>query len=247
MAYVQSRAATVPLSATPTLAFNSNVGANSTLAVACSVGIVSGTISPPTDTLLNIYTPVETLDDVSTDELVRLWVAPCPVGGANTVTLHLSATPTDGAWLITEYSGRDTTTPIGNHTQATQATPGTGANVISCGPITAVAGDDILLFMADVGGINANSLTAGTSPNTFTERVESAAGGSTLDQSFSDCLNVGAGSFTATGGQANNDRTISMVVGLKAAAGAGASGNVGESAGWAPNGLASLDTLTRFW
>jgi hypothetical protein len=247
MAYVQSRAATVPLSATPTLAFNSNVGANSTLAVACSVGITSGSVSPPTDALGNTYSLVETLDDTPSGELVRLWVAPCPTGGANTVSLHLSMTPGDGAWLIAEYSGRDTVNPVGNHTQALQATPGIGADVISCGPITAAAGDDILMFMVDLGGINANSLSPGTTPNTFTERIESAAGGSTLDCSFSDCLNVSSGSFTATGGINSNERTASMVVGLRVAAGVGASGNVGESAGWAPNGLASLDTRTRFW
>lgn len=222
MARVQSRAFGAPPSATPTGAFTSNVAAGSTLVVAGTFGAATS-LSAPTDTLLNTYALVESIDDTTSNEKAALWVAPSPSGGANTVTLHMGAAPGDGGWCIAEFSGRHATVPIGNHTQATQATPGTAADGVSCGPITAVAGDDIVLFAADVGAIRTNTFTAGTS---YIELVEGGAGGADIDVALFSRDNIGAGATTATATQANNDRTLSMVVALVAAGGGGGGGAV---------------------
>lgn len=217
MAFVQANGNSVNSSGNWVQAFGSNVGAGSTLT--CYICMDrSKTPSTPTDTLGNTYVSQDTADDVAQGEKGWCWVAKSPSGGANTVTVSVG-TAAEGCIAITEHSGRDTTTPVTGKTHNVQASPGTGTDGVTCGPVTAVAGDDIVLFVTNTQSFATNKFTAGTG---FTERSETGSGGSDqLDCMTSTKDNVSAGSTTATATTSLNESTVSIVVFLAAAGGGG--------------------------
>ena len=90
---------------------------------------------------------------------------------------------------------------------------------MTCGPATAVAGDDAVLYLADTGGISAGTFSVGSGGST--ERGEWGGTGVDIDIALHDKQNVPAGATTLTAQQANDERTVTILVLLKAAAGGG--------------------------
>ena len=208
-----------------TQAYSSNITAGNTCLAAVSFDDSGGTIpiSSVTDTLGNTYTLV---DEIARGEHIAIYVAPSPSGGANTVTVSFTGgSPGDGALAVAEFSGRDTSTPIGNHTTNDQVTPGNSTDGVTVGPITVVAGDDIVSWHVDYfSGIpGGTEYTAGTG---FTSAVQTGG----IDGLLQYKENVSAGSITATATAADaTNSTVSIVVALNASGGGG--GTVGRLVG----------------
>lgn len=218
MAYVQSNGAGNSTAQAPTLAFSSDVTAGGCLVVAtCDDFGPSSTA--PTDTQSNTYTRARAVVTDANFYNHNVWVAPNTTGGANTVTAHLQGTPSSGSWWIAEYSGRASSSVVSATATNEQATPGTGAAGVTCGPATAVAGDDAVLYLADTGGISAGTFSVGSGGST--ERGEWGGTGVDIDIALHDKQNVSAGATTLTAQQANDERTVTILVLLKAAAGGG--------------------------
>ena len=218
MAYVQSNGAGNSTAQNPTLAFGSNVAAGGCLVVA-TCDDFGPTSTAPTDTQGNTYTRARAVVTDANFYNHNVWVAPNTTGGANMVTAHLQGTPSSGSWWIAEYSGRASSSVVSATATNEQATPGTGAAGVTCGPATAVAGDDAVLYLADTGGISAGTFSVGSGGST--ERGEWGGTGVDIDIALHDKQNVSAGATTLTAQQANDERTVTILVLLKAAAGGG--------------------------
>lgn len=216
MAFVEAAGNSIPV-AGPKMeqAFPTNVNPNDTIVVFCCHDSTATDVSI-VDTLLNTYTPaLENFVYAPNVERLSLYVAQSASGGANTVTINTSVLPGDGTIIIARFSGRNTANPAGNHTNGQQATPGVGANGVICGPITALLGDDVAMFMVDVGAIRAGAFTNGTG---FTEKLEvGSGGGAQLDAMFQCAENVAAGAITGLATVAFNEAVLSAIVCLKAA------------------------------
>lgn len=190
-------------------AFPSNPGNNSTLTVVLTTNRIRS-INTPTDTLGNSYgSPIETVDDVAQGEKKRVWVAPCPVGGANTVTVTGGNPGDEGELVIIEHSGLDPTTPVRSHNQNIQAAPGTGADGVTSGSITPNAGDDVILSATNTQSF----ATACYSPSSgYTERFESGDGAEALDSALYTKDSVSGGSQTLSCTSALNESVITVAI-----------------------------------
>ena len=237
MAYVQSNGAGNSTAQNPTLAFGSNVTAGGCLVVAtCDDFGPSSTA--PTDSQSNTYTRARAVVTDANFYNHNVWVAPNTTGGANTVTAHLQGTPSSGSWWIAEYSGRATSSVVTATATNEQATPGTGAAGVTCGPATAVSGDDAVLYLADTGGISAGTFSVGSGGST--ERGEWGGSGVDIDIALHDKENVSAGSTTLTAQQANDERTVTILVLLASGGGAPVTYNATGSEGSSESGTPSV-------
>lgn len=196
-------------------AFASNVGNGSTLTVFLTTNRVR-TIGNPTDTLGNSFgTPIETVDDVAQGEKTYAWVAPCPTGGADTITITGGNVGDEGIMVIVEHSGKDASAPVRSHNQALQASPGTGANGVVSGSITPSANDDVLLYVCNTQSF----ATACYSPSTgYTERLETGDGAQALDSALYTKDSVSSGAQTLTCTSALNESVPSIAIAYKPAA-----------------------------
>lgn len=242
MAYVPGSAAgnSIPVGSTLAVTFPVNPSAGHT--IVAFIGRDNGvTVVSLVDTLLNNYVLQDPQNDVGHGEEGESYVAKCPVGGANTLTITFSGPPGDGTIIVALFSGRNTTTPVTDHNHNQQDTPGTATDGVLFGAITAAAGDDLACFVYDASAIRANNYTAGTG---FSEKLEVGSGsGSELDSMFSVKENVSAGAITATATSANNDAAITLIVALALGSGGGASAP-GDEAGYIPKQPAEPELAT---
>ena len=230
MAYLASSAVTArrQASATPTLSWGSLTVSVGDIILVLSCQDTSASDTAPTDNLSNTYSLVGSKFTDSFFDIHSLWTARVTTGGTlTTSTFHLPGTPSAGGFAGIVLTGRATTSWINTSTVAEQATP-TGADAVTCGAHTALAGDDMVYFTVDLGGTQ-GVFSAGTG---FTEQAETptTTPGTDFDIAINTRLNLSAGSVTPVGTNSNASRTVSLAVTVKAAAGGG--GGDGITLAW---------------
>lgn len=142
------------------LAFNSNTTAGSLLAVCVSLDDAVHTISSVTDTQGNTFVASDTLTG-SANSNMQLWHAVNTSGGADTVTVHLSAGAPGGWALMHEYAGAATSTPV----DVTWAASGNNATFDLGSQTTTASGDVVMSCISANGGTY-------TPSNAFTSREQ---------------------------------------------------------------------------
>ena len=110
MAYIQSRSVNSGSVNSATLAYNSNVAAESLLIQAVRVGGGTATVAM-TDNQSNSYTQ-DKLQASGTDHRTSVHSAPNAVAGATTVTATLTGGPATRRWAIHEYGSMATSAPV---------------------------------------------------------------------------------------------------------------------------------------
>lgn len=104
LAYKQSRLVVSASSATPNLAFTSNVAANDGL-LAYILWSGSATLTSVSDTLGNAYTTIFNLPGTGTVHIAAVYVPSGKASGANTITFHMSASVATPELVIVETNG----------------------------------------------------------------------------------------------------------------------------------------------
>jgi hypothetical protein len=162
-AHVQSTAIFRSGTTNPTLAYGSNLTAGN-LAV-CTIDTFQKTVTAAAWSVGSGSAPTLAASDVShNDGQLYIYYAPNVTAGAHTVQFTMA---NGDAWLaVHEYSGIDTSTPLGPNTSAggTSTTPDSGNTTTLAGQPAMAFG---LLFHDTVTG---NTVTAGSSPLTFNKR-----------------------------------------------------------------------------
>lgn len=184
--------------------------------VACSVQFAAGNstnnVSGVADSANGAYTLIDRQSSVVLGALIETttWYAKNITGASGAVTATAGTSNIDHARInCEEISGADTTAPLGVHTSQPLTNPGTGADAISSGAVTATAGDYV--FGATVDSNFADTYVVGTGftmsqngTGYATEHIANFAGGSK------------AATFTATFGTITYQTAVAM---FEAAAG----------------------------
>lgn len=141
-----------------------------------------------------------------------------PTVGATVFTANFSTTTAFyGIEVDEDTFGAGFTYSTDGHTGVFQSSPGAGANVVNSGSITpGTNGDLIKGFAVNSGG--SPTYSAGTSPNTFTQRNQIAGGGTDFSFFSEDFIQTTAASIAATMGTSGSAPTHSFVVAIKATA-----------------------------
>lgn len=213
MAYIQSNGNTASVGNVMSCAFLSNVTAGSVIGVSVFIGS-SPAFTSIVDSLGNTYTQQESRD---TDG-VKTWTAPSPSGGANTVTVtYSSGVQSWSAIVIAECGGRSGT--VTAHNNSRLVAPGTGADAIIGGAVTAASLDDILYFVHDTSNLRTAPIyTAGTG---YTKGFETGAGTGDITVLYRNGVSSGSQTPLATTSQ-GTDTYFTTTVAL-------AAGSAGES------------------
>src|SRR5258708_22631262 len=218
--FIQQAAGTTPGSASSlALSFPGNTAAGDLILVAFDFD-TSGTVSSVADSQGNVFTQVGTQLNSPGGAHSRVYYAKSIRGGADTVTVSLSA---NASWIevyLTEYSGVDQTNPI----DAQAGTRGNAGSVSSGNGTTTVAGHVIYGYCVGAWTCTVGSGFAARSP--FDSNL------------IADKLAGNAGTYAATG-TATNGWTMQMVALKPASSGVGgapvitsgttASGTVGSA------------------
>jgi hypothetical protein len=182
-------------------------------------GSFHATAWTPSDSNSNTWTevPTDSPQTTGSGDKAKCWVAKNITGGAgHTFTLAIT-TADNYQFTVTEYSGRDTTTPIRAHNGASSMASGTSHT----GPsVTASAGDDIFGCFSDDDGNQTFTATGsysipagGQNPN-----GNNYSAGMTIGQD-----NVSAGNYTPTYTSSGASSPGGIVLALAVASGGGAS------------------------
>jgi hypothetical protein len=201
------------------------------------------------DTALgNVFTRRATATDAGDTERMEIWT--CIVTAAGTPTLRVQYNPTPGTSVTLQidamfdaFTGSDAASAIrGTPAAQVQTNPGTGADAITSGSLGSGVSGDLVYGGSIISSIGTAVPTlgtgfslGGTTSGVVTKTEYKTSSGGTEAVTFRDATNGAAAIYITAG------------VIITPAAGSGPVTNAAESAGWAPNGLASLDTTTRFW
>lgn len=203
---------------TQTVAFSSNVTQGNALLAFASYDMQSGGgYCGAVDTQGNLWLPVVLLPGVDNsglgDERISAWWTVAQTTGPCTVQTRSASAAGDGCLHIGEWSGRDPLWPVTGFAINRQLAPGTGADGLTCGPLTLLAGDDVAVFWLDTGALRvANMFSVGSTG--MTERSETGNGSNIIDAALHTRDNLSAGAFTPKATAAFNDKVGSIYVAL---------------------------------
>lgn len=178
-----------------TLTFDSNILANSVIALAITALNSSRTISSVTDSLGNTYTYAGDNPN-SGDNNNQMWnyYAEGVSAGACTITVTFDANDDLRRIYAHEITGCATSGALGQHAGQAQATPGTGTDAISSGSVTTTTNGEYIF-----GCTNANNTQTYTKGTGFTSLREDNTVGATEDLVQSSAGSIAA-TFTGSGG-----------------------------------------------
>jgi hypothetical protein len=145
IAFVQVNAATVSSANTETLAFASNTTAGDMILV--GFDMASGSPTSVTDTQGNTFVQVGSTLTNPNGHLAALYYAANIKGGADSVTVNISATANFLQEYLTEYSGVATSSPID-----VQAGAVGSSSTVSSGNATTTVANDLIFGYMDNGG-----------------------------------------------------------------------------------------------
>jgi hypothetical protein len=249
-----TRTGGVVIAAAPGIAQSASLG--STVAVGDLIACVLclDTSTSATDAAVdefglgNIFTRRATATDAGHTERMEIWT--CIVTAAGTPTLRVQYNPTPGTSVTLQidamfdaFTGSDAASAIrGTPAAQVQTNPGTGADAITSGSLGSGVSGDLVYGGSIISSIGTAVPTlgtgfslGGTTSGVVTKTEYKTSSGGTEAVTFRDATNGAAAIYITAG------------VIITPAAGSGPVTNAAESAGWAPNGLASLDTVTRLW
>jgi len=205
---VQSKQGFSAGSASVTAAFPSNVTAGNLIAVACYSSDTAKTLVGITDTLLNTYTNVDSLDPGASIGVVFTGYAKNIAGGANTVTCTVNSAPALMRLYVHEVSGRDTASPLEQHGITSQVNPGTGVDGVTTVAVCCTTVDSNQYIFSSMHTLAVVTESAGTGYTL--EETDTTGGSEDQVQAVAGAI---AGTFTLT----VNNAAISEIMTFKAA------------------------------
>lgn len=201
-----------------TIAITLSTVSNNSLVVGFATCNNAATINTVTDDKGNSYTLLDLLNDTNNFERQVLFYKEGITNGPTVVTANLSISTDFRRMAASEYSGILTAAAIDGHNGQIIATPGTGANVLNPGAFTTTGNGDLIWCCVTNDGGGPDTLSAGTSPNAFTQR----AVGSSSDHICTlveDFLQTSAASITPTVGTTINNSKMLNGAGFKISSG----------------------------
>lgn len=179
--------------------------------VACCIYFTAQSISSVFDSQGNAYTQRGS-DLVVGNHKIRVLTAIASASNIITLTMRQGASNNQGLSCLREISGQ-AASPFDNVVQATQASPGTGTDILSSGNLTPSAQPGLL----SVFGWDETTTVAGTAGTGATIVQAGLSGGNMGGQFFSaykpvSSLSPVAGTFTLASGGTNTYGTIALLL-----------------------------------
>lgn len=147
----------------------------------------------------NVYTTIDSVNDPNIDRMISFYCLNI-TNAPQTITATFDASDIGRRIVVSEYSGIATTGALDGHNATFNGSGTSGADTLIAGSFTTSGNGDLIWAV----GI-ANGLSAGTTPNAFTQRLVTTDGpGVNYDFLVEDFMQSNAGSINPTAGTSIN-------------------------------------------
>jgi hypothetical protein len=210
IAFVQARGCAVSSGTSQNCAFTSNVGSGNLLVVGVYYESTTITVSSVTDSRSTSYTATPSSPVTNSTQPQRQYVyyGIAPSGGANTVSVTLSASACCFNIVLAEYSGIDASSPLDQHATA----QGSGTTLTTAS-VTTTQADELLVGI----GSHWNTSTAFTAGSGYAKRVQNNTSDS---MALEDQIVAATGSYNASFTVNLTNTWLMAIATFKAAGGA---------------------------
>ena len=220
-AYVQSKALSASASSTTiAVTLDASVGSgNAIVGLVCWGSATESDLASVTDDQGNTYTLVRFVPDTNNSQSIKGFYLANITNAPITITANFSPARPYRSISLHEVSGVATSGLLDQDAGQLQTAPGTGPDGVTSGSvITTANGEYIFGGCADTAALRALSQYAGGTGYTRRQEVGST---SVINMASEDQIQASAGAIAATFTATNNDRTVSLILTLKAAAAGG--------------------------